>query len=452
MNAWDLFWRFALASLLAFGGGAGIPLIERIAVREAGWIGEREFASAVGFGQVVPGPVMVVATFIGYRVAGVAGAVAATIGVFLIPSVLAASAARQIGRSPQRRWLRGFRRGAAASAVGLFGVTARQSRATGTQRMAVLGNGRRGLRHRYGDQGPPRLDPRGRRPAGNHHRNTIAVAARGLNAANPSSAESKSMQESDFDAVAGDFDRFRALPAGVPEAIRRAIGDALGIATMGRVLDLGAGTGRIGEAFVAAGDSYIGVDASARMLARFAEKLSGLVATAPALAQADGLALPFPAASFDAVLMVQVIGGSTGWRGILSEARRVLRPGGSIVLGKAVGPPLGLDGRMRERLSLILADAGVEMHRRGVRREDALAWLAPAARRLSTVVAARWETTRSPRDFLARHATGARFAALAQPVKDEALRRLAEWAIATFGTLDAPLVEQHAFLLDLLLF
>jgi chromate transporter len=64
VNVWDLFWRFAAASLLAIGGGAGIPLIERITVREASWIGESEFASAVGIGQAVPGPVMVVATFI----------------------------------------------------------------------------------------------------------------------------------------------------------------------------------------------------------------------------------------------------------------------------------------------------------------------------------------------------------------------------------------------------
>jgi ubiquinone/menaquinone biosynthesis C-methylase UbiE len=260
------------------------------------------------------------------------------------------------------------------------------------------------------------------------------------------------MQLSDFDSVADDFDRFRALPAGVPAAIRRALWHALGVAATGRVLDLGAGTGRIGEAFVAAGDAYIGVDTSARMLAHFGKKLSALGGTAPPLAQADGQALPFPAACFDAVLMVQVIGGSPGWRGILSEARRVLRPGGSLVLGKAVGPPLGLDGRMRGQLSLFLSKAGVEMRRRGVRREDALAWLSPAAQRSSTVVAARWEATRSPREFLARHATGARFAALAEPVKDEALRRLADWAVATFGSLDAPVVEQHEFVLDILLF
>src|SRR5690348_9771383 len=126
------------------------------------------------------------------------------------------------------------------------------------------------------------------------------------------------MSASDFDAVAQDFDRFRPLPAGVPAAIRRAIWDSLGIAGTGRVLDLGAGTGRIGEAFVAAGDEYVGIDASSRMLARFAEKTSGPRSPRPALAQADGEALPFPEATFDAVLIVQVLSGSPGWRGILT--------------------------------------------------------------------------------------------------------------------------------------
>jgi chromate transporter len=124
VNVWEVFWRFGLISLLAFGGGAGIPLIERIAVRETGWISEREFAVAIAFGQVTPGPVMVVATFIGYRAAGLVGALAATLGVFLVPWALAAVLARHYEGLPSHRWVSGFRRGAAAAAVGLFGVTA----------------------------------------------------------------------------------------------------------------------------------------------------------------------------------------------------------------------------------------------------------------------------------------------------------------------------------------
>jgi chromate transporter len=124
MRACELFWRFTLISLLAFGGGAGIPLIERIAVRETGWIDDREFTAAIASSQVVPGPAMVIATFIGYRVAGLVGALAATVGVFLMPSLMAAVAARQIERGPRHRRIEGFRRGASAAAVGLFGVTA----------------------------------------------------------------------------------------------------------------------------------------------------------------------------------------------------------------------------------------------------------------------------------------------------------------------------------------
>ena len=74
---------------------------------------------------------------------------------------------------------------------------------------------------------------------------------------------------SNFDAVAPTFERYRGLPRGVPEAIRSAILQATRKQPPARVLDLGAGTGRIGKAFVAADDFYVGVDASLGMLQEF---------------------------------------------------------------------------------------------------------------------------------------------------------------------------------------
>jgi len=120
---WELFWRFFVISLLAFGGGAGIALIEQTAVTETAWIDPGEFATAFALAQVTPGPVMIVATFVGYRAGGSAGALAATLGVFAMPTALSAALARHFERVQLPRSLRGFRRGAAAAAVGLLGVT-----------------------------------------------------------------------------------------------------------------------------------------------------------------------------------------------------------------------------------------------------------------------------------------------------------------------------------------
>jgi chromate transporter len=121
----DLFTRCVLISLLAFGGGgAALPLIERIAVAETGWVSPQDFAMAVAFGYITPGPILITMTFLGYRVAGLAGAFAATVGIFLMPWALAAAAAHLLRRWMQHPLLQSFGRGAAPAVVGLLVVTA----------------------------------------------------------------------------------------------------------------------------------------------------------------------------------------------------------------------------------------------------------------------------------------------------------------------------------------
>lgn len=245
-----------------------------------------------------------------------------------------------------------------------------------------------------------------------------------------------------FDMTAPGFDRYRVLPRRVPEAIRRAILARAPIRTP-RLLDLGAGTGRIGWPFVAARDDYVGVDLSLGMLRAFVAR-EDLGPRVPRLVQADGGQLPFADASFDIVMLIQVFGGLRSWRPILADAHRVLRRSGALVLGRTMMPDGGVDAQMKQRLRAILTEMEVGPSPGNASREAEIL-LASAASHASCEIAAQWQTTRNAREFIDRHRTGARFSALPEAVKDEALRRLAAWAAKTFGSLDADAREQHRF-------
>ena len=120
----ELIARFLIIGALAFGGGqAALPLVERLAVADTGWLTPAQFATGVGLSYATPGPVLILAAFIGYYVAAVPGAVAATAAVFAVPVVLAGFAAQLVAKLKDAGWFRAFGRFAAAAAVGLLGVT-----------------------------------------------------------------------------------------------------------------------------------------------------------------------------------------------------------------------------------------------------------------------------------------------------------------------------------------
>jgi ubiquinone/menaquinone biosynthesis C-methylase UbiE len=246
-----------------------------------------------------------------------------------------------------------------------------------------------------------------------------------------------------FDNTATSFERCRPLPNGAAEAIRSAIRAAARISSPTRVLDLGAGTGRFGRVFVAAGDSYVGVDNSLAMLRQF---LSGF--TGGSLAQADGRQLPFRDGAFDVVLLMQVLSGVDDWGAILGEVRRVLRSGGSVAVGHTVHPASGMDAQLKRRLNSILGEMRVVWQRPQETRRQALAWLESSAIRHVHSRAASWKVTATAREFLLRHPTGARFAALPVAVQELALNKLRAWSEKTFGSVDAGFQEERSFELD----
>lgn len=120
----ELIAQFLLIGAIAFGGGqAALPLVERIAVGERGWLAPQDFAVAVGLAYATPGPVLILAAYVGFRVYGVLGGIAATLAVFAIPVVLAGVTAQLATRFQEAPWFVAFGRFAGAAAVGLLGVT-----------------------------------------------------------------------------------------------------------------------------------------------------------------------------------------------------------------------------------------------------------------------------------------------------------------------------------------
>lgn len=84
-----LAWVFLKIGFLFFGGGyLVIPVMHRELVENLHWLTEREFIDGTAISQLTPGPVAVLATFAGYRVGGVAGALIGTFSAFLPGSLL----------------------------------------------------------------------------------------------------------------------------------------------------------------------------------------------------------------------------------------------------------------------------------------------------------------------------------------------------------------------------
>ena len=112
---------FLRIGAVTFGGGyVMVPLIEAEVVHTHEWLTHREFVEAFALGQVTPGPVLITATFIGYKVAGTLGALVATVSIFLPSLVLTIVAGSSLRRFRANRQVQAFLRGVTPAVVGLL--------------------------------------------------------------------------------------------------------------------------------------------------------------------------------------------------------------------------------------------------------------------------------------------------------------------------------------------
>lgn len=115
-----LSWVFLKIGTFTFGGGIVIiPMIENEVVNNYGWLTKAEFIDAITLGQITPGPIIISATFIGYKVCGIVGATIATASVILPSFIMICLATEAIKKFRENKILANFLRGARIAVIGM---------------------------------------------------------------------------------------------------------------------------------------------------------------------------------------------------------------------------------------------------------------------------------------------------------------------------------------------
>lgn len=127
ISLWKLGWFFLKVGLVLYGSGyVLIAFLEGGLVQELGWLTQAQLLDAVAIGQFTPGPVLSTATFIGFMLDGIPGAVVATIGIFLPAFVFVALLNPWIPRLRSSKWLSAFLDAINASALALMAAVSIQ--------------------------------------------------------------------------------------------------------------------------------------------------------------------------------------------------------------------------------------------------------------------------------------------------------------------------------------
>ena len=112
---------FSGISLSLFGGGyVMIPIMQSLFVNNLHWLSNQQFVDSIAFSQATPGPILVSATFIGYKLAGVGGAILATVAMFAPSAILMVIVSRIFKKNKDHTLVKDMIAGVKAVVIGLI--------------------------------------------------------------------------------------------------------------------------------------------------------------------------------------------------------------------------------------------------------------------------------------------------------------------------------------------
>jgi chromate transporter len=119
----EIFFEGLKAGLLTFGGAyTVVPFLHDTAVTGQGWLTEDEFLDGIALGGILPAPMIIFSTFVGYLAGGLTGSLAITLGIFLPAFVLPIFFHHQLVAVAENPRIRPFLLGVAAGVIGLIAV------------------------------------------------------------------------------------------------------------------------------------------------------------------------------------------------------------------------------------------------------------------------------------------------------------------------------------------
>jgi SAM-dependent methyltransferase len=224
------------------------------------------------------------------------------------------------------------------------------------------------------------------------------------------------------------------------------------------------GTGRIALPVAEAGCEVVGIDLSSHMLAALARRVREEGRERVQLLQGDITALPFRDRSFDAAMAVHVLHLVADWQGVLEQVSRLVRPGGTLILGRDWVDPESFAGMIRNFFRKTVVEVGTEMLPPGATAAAPPSGGAAIVQTLiglgarpagdGEIVAAEWRSELTPRQVLdgIRSRDDAESWILPDDILTETMRRLDAFALGHWPDLDAPQIATRRFLLGVFRF
>lgn len=121
---WDVAVFFLKVGAVTFGGGLSIlAFIQDQVVNQFHWITPQEFLDGLAIGQLTPGPIIMVAAYVGYKVAGVSGAAVAAAAIFLPSFALMLSIVPVLDTVRRLAWIKAAMKGISPAVIGTIAVT-----------------------------------------------------------------------------------------------------------------------------------------------------------------------------------------------------------------------------------------------------------------------------------------------------------------------------------------